>query len=207
MYRPEKFWNRVALRYASQPVSDETAYQQKLQITQSYFKPEMRVLEIGCGTGSTAIAHAPYVNHIHATDISPAMLEIAQAKAEQEHIKNIRFECMGVDELAIPEQSLDAVLGMSILHLLENKEETITKVFKMLKPGGVFVTSTACIGDSMRFFKAVAPIGRFLGLMPLVKVFSSTELVESLTDAGFVIDHYWKPDKGMAVFIVAKKLK
>ena len=80
---------------------------------------------------------------------------------------------MGVDELAIPEQSLDAVLGMSILHLLENKEETITKVFKMLKPGGVFVTSTACIGDSMRFFKAVAPIGRFLGLMPLVKVFES----------------------------------
>ena len=75
----------------------------------------------------------------------------------------------------------------------------------MLKPGGVFISSTACIGDSMKFFKVVAPIGKFLGLMPLVKVFTTRELENSLTDAGFKIDYQWRPGKNKAVFIVAKK--
>ncbi len=103
------------------------------------------------------------------------------------------------------DQTFDAVLGLSILHLLDNKEEVIAKVHKMLKPGGIFVTSTACIGDTMKCFKVVVPIGSFFGLMPLVKVFTTIELEGSLTDAGFEIDYQWQPSKGKAVFIVAKK--
>ena len=75
----------------------------------------------------------------------------------------------------------------------------------MLKPGGIFVTSTACLGDTMRFFKIIGPIGRFLRLLPLVKVFTKKELEDSFTDAGFEIDYQWQPGKGKAVFIVAKK--
>ena len=75
----------------------------------------------------------------------------------------------------------------------------------MLKPGGIFVTSTACLGDTMAFFKFIAPIGKFLGLMPLVQVFTSKELENSLINAGFGIDYQWQPGKGKSVFIVAKK--
>jgi len=105
----------------------------------------------------------------------------------------------------VPDQTLDAVLGLSILHLMENKDEVIARVHKMLKPGGIFVTSTACIGDMMKFFKIVAPIGKFLGLMPLVKVFTTRELEDSLTNVGFEIDYQWQPGKNKAVFIVVKK--
>ncbi len=77
---------------------------------------------------------------------------------------------------------------------------------KVLKPGGVFVTSTACVGDMMTLMiRVVAPIGRFLGLLPLLRIFTTRELEDSLTNAGFHIDHQWKPGKGKAVFIVAKK--
>ena len=41
--------------------------------------------------------------------------------------------------------------------------------------------------------------------MPLLNIFTIEELVESLTDAGFEIDHQWQPGKGKAVFIVARK--
>ncbi|MCP4316545.1 MAG: class I SAM-dependent methyltransferase, partial [Hyphomicrobiales bacterium] len=105
----------------------------------------------------------------------------------------------------VPDQTFDAVLGLSILHLLEDKEEAIAKVHRMLKPGGVFVTSTACIGDTMKFFKVIGPIGKSLGLMPYVSVFTTKELEAGLTDAGFEIDHQWQPGKGKSVFIVAKK--
>ncbi|NJO72636.1 MAG: class I SAM-dependent methyltransferase [Leptolyngbyaceae cyanobacterium RM1_406_9] len=207
MDQSTKFWDKIADRYAKQPIADETAYQKKLQVTREYFQPDMEVLEIGCGTGSTAIAHAPCVNHIRAIDFSSKMIEIAQGKADAENITNVTFERSTIDEISASDQTYDAVLGLSILHLLENKEAVIAKVYDLLKPGGIFVTSTACLGDTMSFFKFIAPIGKFLGLMPLVKVFTTKELEDSLTDAGFEIDYQWQPDKGKAVFIVAKKAK
>ena len=205
MGNPAKFWDKIAESYAKKPIADEAAYQQKLQVTQQYFQPDMEVLEFGCGTGSTALIHSPFVKHIRAIDISSKMIEIAQGKADTQNIKNITFEQLTIDELTVPDESFDVVLGLSILHLLEDKEKTITKVTKMLKPGGIFVTSTACLGDNMKWFKIVGPIGYFFGLIPLVKVFSAQELQASLTDSGFIVDHYWQPGKNKAVFIVAKK--
>lgn len=205
MGQSAKFWDKIADRYLKQPITDVASYEKKLQVTQEYFQPSMEVLEIGCGTGSTAIVHAPYVKHIRAIDFSANMIDIAQTRAAAQNIPNLTFEQSSIDELDIPYQTLDAVLGLSILHLLEDKEAAIAKVFDMLKPGGIFVTSTVCLGDKMAWFKWIAPIGKFLGFFPLVKVFTVQELADSLTDARFKIDHQWQPDKGKAVFIVAKK--
>jgi len=207
MDQSAKFWDKIAERYSKQPVADEAAYQKKLQVTREYFRPDMEVLEFGCGTGSTAIAHAPYVNHIQAIDISSKMIDIAQGKADANNIENVTFTCSTIDEVSVPDETLDAVLGLSVLHLLDNKEEVIARVYRMLKPGGVFVTSTACIGDMMKFFKIVAPIGKFFGFMPLVKVFTTKELEDSITNGSFNIDYQWQPGKNKAVFIVAIKAR
>jgi ubiquinone/menaquinone biosynthesis C-methylase UbiE len=206
MDQSTKFWDKIAERYSKQPIADEAAYQKKLQVTREYFQPDMEVLEFGCGTGSTAITHAPYVKHIHAIDISSKMIDMAQGKADAEKVTNVTFERSTIEDISVSDQTLDAVLGLSILHLLDNKEKVIAKVHRMLKPGGIFVTSTACIGDTMmRFLKFIVPIGKFLGLMPQVMVFTTKELEDNLTDAGFQIDYQWQPGKGKAVFIVAKK--
>ena len=62
-----------------------------------------------------------------------------------------------------------------------------------------------CMGDGMRWFKLIAPIGKFFGFFPLVKVFTVSELMKSITDAGFAIDYQWQPSKDKAMFIIAKK--
>ena len=209
MNKSVQFWDKLAERYSQQPIVDEEVYQKKLQVTREYFQPNMEVLEFGCGTGSTAIIHAPYVQHIRAIDSSSNMIKIAQGKADAQNIKNITFEQLSIDELNVPDSTLDMVLGLNVLHLLENKEEVIAKVYNMLKSGGIFVTSTVCLGDNMKWFKIVEPIGTFFGLMPKVAVFTTKELLDSLTDAGFTIDYNWQPSesKGMfkGVFIVVKK--
>jgi ubiquinone/menaquinone biosynthesis C-methylase UbiE len=133
------------------------------------------------------------------------MIEIARENGARANVDNITFEQAGIEEVSVPDQSLDAVLGLSILHLLEDKEAAIAKVHCMLKPGGVFVTSTVCLGGTANIWKFIVPVGKRLGVMPLVRFFTTSELVESLTDAGFEIDHQWQPGKGKAVFIVAKK--
>lgn len=159
-----KFWDKIADKYSKQPIADEASYQKKLQVTQGYFKPDWSVLEFGCSTGGTAIIHAPFVRHLRAIDISSEMIKIAKGKAEAQGINNVTFEQLTIEELEVEDCTYDAVLGLSILHLLEDREQAIAKVYRMLKPGGIFVTSTVCLGDNMGWFKLIAPIGRFLGV-------------------------------------------
>jgi ubiquinone/menaquinone biosynthesis C-methylase UbiE len=206
MAKPTRFWDFIAKRYARTPVSDEESYQKKLQVTRDYFRPDMEVLEFGCGTGSTAIAHAPYVHHIRAIDFSAKMIAIAKDKATATNVENVTFEQASIDDLTAPDQTYDAIMGHSILHLLENRQHVIAKVHKLLKPGGVFVSSTICIGDGYRLLQALHPIGHFVGLLPVLKFFTEQELTRDLTGAGFEIDYQWNPGEGRVVFIVAKRV-
>lgn len=199
----EKFWSRMAEGYSKQPVADEAAYQYKLEKTGEYLQAHFEILELGCGTGSTAIAHAPFVRHILAVDISSKMIEIAESKATAANIDNITFKESAIDNYDAPAQSLDGVLALSILHLLSNRKAVIARVYNMLRPGGIFVSSTICIGNTMKFLKLVLPIGRLFGLT--LKVFTTKELIENMTDAGFEIDYQWMTGNDKVAFLVAKK--
>jgi ubiquinone/menaquinone biosynthesis C-methylase UbiE len=199
------FWDKRAEKYAQRPVADQETYNKKLELTRTYFQSDSEVLEIGCGTGSTALAHAPYVKHVLATDISPAMIDIARGKAEAGRIENVTFETRAVAGHDIEESSYDVILAHNLLHLLEDPHAAVSAAYRGLKRGGVFVTSTACIGDMSWYFRIIAPIAHLIRLIPLVKVFSQAQLIQRFTDAGFVIDHEWLPKKNAAVFIIAKK--
>jgi len=202
---PSRFWDRLAEKYARQPIADEDSYRRKLQITRQYLRPDMELLEFGCGTGSTAITHAPHVRHITAIDISGKMLDIARARAAAAGVTNITFEQAAIDDYPAAQSSHDMILGLSILHLVADRNAVIARVHQMLKPGGLFVSSTACIGDTAAFFKFIGPIGKALGFFPLLRVFTRNELVATITGAGFEIIENWQPAKDKAVFIVAKK--
>lgn len=199
------FWDRMADRYAAQPVADEAAYQTKLATTRRHLRPDMEVLEFGCGTGSTAIAHAPYAGQIRAIDFSSRMVEIARSKVAAAGIGNVTVEQGDITTMALPESGYDVVLGMSILHLLEDRQAVVARVFSLLRPGGVFVSSTACVGDSMKLLGLVAPLGKALGLLPHLDVMTTSQLVDTITGAGFAIEHQWEPGRGKAVFIIARK--
>ena len=205
MRQPDRFWDRIAGRYARRRISDEAAYEKKLAITREYLRPDMEVLEFGCGTGSTALVHAPLVRHIRALDCSWKMLEIARARAEAAGVGNVSFEKATIEELDVPESSVEVVLGLSILHLLDDRRSVVAKVHRMLRPGGVFVSNTACLDDSLGWLKYVLPVARWVGLAPYVAFFTTRELVQELTTAGFAIEHQWTPGKSQAVFIVARK--
>ncbi|WP_165495686.1 class I SAM-dependent methyltransferase [Marinobacter halodurans] len=166
MKKPKEFWDKAAPRYARSPVRDEPTYQRKLAVTQGYFRPDWQVLEFGCGTGSTAIHHAPHIQHILATDISGRMLEIAEQKARDAGITNIRFQQGTLDSLDLAGERFDAVLGLNILHLLEDVEATVCRVRDALKPGGIFVSSSALIADLKLHWRLLIPTMQRLGLAP-----------------------------------------
>ncbi len=197
-----KFWDRMAKRYAGAAVGDEATYQEKLRRTRAVLGPDFRVLEFGCGTGSTAIALAPAVADYLATDISGEMLKIARGKAAG--IENLRFEQGRLEDVTPPEGGFDAILAHSILHLLPEKEAAIARAFAALKPGGVFISSTTCMAKG-GLLKPLLWAGNKLNLLPMVKFFSVEALVEAVQAAGFEIEERWQPRPKAAVFLVARK--
>lgn len=199
------FWDKMAARYAAQPIADETAYQRKLAETRARLRPDMELLELGCGTGSTALVHAPHVRHIRAVDFSGRMIAIARAKAEAAGISNVSFEQGAVETLALAPASLDMVLALSLLHLLRNKHAVIAQAFHALKPGGLFVSSTTCIRETTPLLGWLSPLTNRLSLIPHLDAMTSAELVAALTRAGFVIEHRWQPSRKAALFLIARK--
>lgn len=205
MAEASRFWDRMADRYVASPIADVPTYEKKLEITRGYLRPDMELLEVGCGSGATALLHAPRVKHIVATDFSARMIEIAKARAAKQGVTNVSFERADITSLDRPEGSFDMVLALSVLHLMEDRDAVIGTIHRLLKPGGYFVSSTACLGDGLRFFKYIGPVGRALGLLPTLNVMSRRELVDSIEGAGFSVAHNWQPGRNKAVFIVAQK--
>ncbi len=205
MKNEETFWDRLADKYFKEPIKDQDAYEKKLRLTQALFTPDTDVFEFACGTGGTALRHAPYVRSVHATDFSSEMIRIARAQADSLGVSNVTFEQADITRHDAGRERYDVVLGMSILHLLREPERVASRVHDWLKPGGSFVSSTVCLGDSMAWIRFIAPIGRALGKMPYVNVFKAAELRSFLLRAGFEIETEWRPEKSPAVFIIARK--
>ena len=123
--------------------------------------------------------------------------ERVREKAAAAGATNVSFERTTLEALAATDESLDVVLGLSILHLLPNREGAIARAWRLLKPGGVFISSTACLADSHGFLRPFLAAGRWLGLLPFVKFFSRAELEAEFTAAGFTIEDLLPHAEGM----------
>ena len=86
------FWSKTARKYAADPIRNMDGYLNTLERTKSYLKADDNVLEIGGGTGSTALLIAPHVATITASDLAPGMIEIANEKRAEEGVENITFQ-------------------------------------------------------------------------------------------------------------------
>ena len=200
------FWNMIANNYSKQNIANEEAYKRKLLETQKLFTDESEVFEFGCGTGSTALYHAPKVKSILATDIAEKMIAIANEKKQNLGIENVKFQCESIESNKSNPESFDIVMAMSILHLVEDKEAVLKKIHKLLKEDGYLVCSTACIEGFFPFLKFILNIGNKFAVLPLVKSFTPDNLLSSLKDAGFEIVTHWQPSPKEAIFIIAKKI-
>lgn len=199
-----RIWNRFAARYAKSPVDDPAAYQVKLDKTAALMTPDMKVLEFGCGTGTTAIYHAERVSRIDALDFSSEMIGIAKGKAADANVENVAFQVSTLEDWDLNNGPYDMVMGHSILHLVDDLDDTLRHVRKRLKPGGWFISSTVCLRDRNWLLSKLLPLASVTRLIPKVLPFSTETLQSGITAAGFEVTEVWRPGPGKAVFIIAR---
>ncbi len=198
-----KFWDALARKYAAQPVSDPDAWDRTLDRTRHYLRAEDKVLEVGGGTGSSALRLAGACGHLTSTDFAPEMIAIAREKAGD--TANVTFEVADMELDGYAEESFDAVLAFNLLHLLPTLERDLRRLAAVTKPGGVFVSKTVCLGGSL-VLRPLIKVLQWVGKAPHVRFLKPAELDAMIEAAGFEIVETGEYNKGTrGHFVVARK--
>lgn len=204
-----RFWDRIAAKYAADPIEDMVGYERTLEATRRFLGRELTAYEFGCGTGTTALKLAPSLARITATDISSKMIAIARQKAEAQGVDNASFEVGTPEEAPCPDGEFDVALGFSVLHLMSARAEALRGVHRLLKPGGLFISKTPCLTEMGILVRLAIPLMQVVGKAPFVASFSEQELVREIEAAGFAIvenARHGAKGKDTRPFLVARKV-
>lgn len=181
------FWDKIAPKYAKKPISDPASYEEKLARVRGLLQPDDRVLEIGCGTGGTALRLAKYVSRVTATDISSGMIEIAQSKIREDDRITVSFRQADATR-RIGNSPFDAICAFSLLHLVDDLPQVLGSVYQQLQPGGLFISKTVCLKDGAYPIRLFVRALTAMGFAPRVAALSRSELIRHLKCAGFEIE-------------------
>lgn len=210
MIQAAKFWDGIAVKYAKSKIRDPEGYHFTLERTRSYLGRDDKVLEIGAGTGSTALELAPVVGHITATDVSPEMTRIGKAKADEQGVNNVEFRVADA-KLGGVTGRYDAILAHNVLHLVEDLPGVLDRVHELLVPGGVFISKTFCKparGGPWFYYamRLALPLMQLVGKAPYVAIMRIEELEALLTAHGFkIVESGNFPAKELRRYIVARR--
>jgi ubiquinone/menaquinone biosynthesis C-methylase UbiE len=199
------FWNRIARNYAKHRISNMPAYEQTLEHVRRHLRPQDQVLEVGGGTGSTAILLAPSVSHYTGTDYAEEMIAIAQEKLTADPVAGLEFMVAEADLEAVAAESKDVVLAFNLYHLVPDLNAAIAAANRVLKPGGLLITKTPCLGK-MWYLRPVIKAMQLVGKAPQVTFLTNTTLESAFTRAGFDIleTEYYAANTNNR-FVVARK--
>lgn len=162
--RSEKFWDRVSRMSPSSTELGSTAFK-TVETARNYLSRESDVFDVGCGPGDLTIAIAQSVKSIHAIDTSSGVIEVANTKVSQQEVGNIHFQKSDLPALAPDKVGFTAVTAFNVLHYIEYIPEFARQIEKRLGPGGLFLSSTACMGERKSFLAGVTLMLRKLRIM------------------------------------------
>ena len=122
-----------------------------ISYSKKYLKKSDTVLDFACGTGLSTLELAGGVKKIDAIDTSTGMLDIARQKARKKSILNIDFRCEDISSSQLSEERYDVICAFNIFYFIKDIDETLGRIGKLLKPEGVCLSVTDCLGERKRF--------------------------------------------------------
>ena len=189
--KSEQFWNRVAKRTNNsyQKPTDKTL--KIIQNLQKYLQPNDHVLDFACGSGIISTEISKNVHTIHGIDISSQMIEIANDRKIEQNLTNVTFSRATLFDENIQIGSFDVIMAFNILHYLEDKEMFMKRINELLKPNGIFISSTIYTKQKKSILFYFFTLVNKLKIMPKINFYSLKELENNILKGNFkMIESY-----------------
>lgn len=208
----EKFWDMTADGFEQTEKRFEPIAIQTIENTKKYLRENDVVLDYGCAKGTKTLALAGHIKRIYGIDVSSKMIAGARRKADEGKYENVVFDQGTIFDERFQRESFDGILAYNILHLLEDPPRAVRRITELLKPGGLLISSTPCLGDKMTIvtrlqfypFLLLSKIGL---IPPYLKRFKIPELKGLMNNGYLQILESEKLFLDLtSYFIVAKKI-
>ncbi len=138
-------------------------------IKRSGIQKNMKVLEIGCGSGAftTFVAHAVgNKGKVYALDIQPKMLQQLENKLSQpeyKNITNIKMIESSAYDLPFDDNSLDLVLMVTVFGEIPDHNKALKEIKRVLKPSGILAISELFLDPDYLLKSSIKKIGEQVG--------------------------------------------
>ena len=143
------------------------------------------VLDLGSGGGIDVILSARRVGptgHAYGLDMTKEMLELARRNAAEAEIANVTFLQGLIEEIPLPDSSIDVVISNCVINLSTDKPSVLREIGRVLRPGGRIGISDVVAEDRLEAAQR-AERGSYVGC--IAGALSSSEYTEGLRAAGF----------------------
>ncbi|MGN0400358.1 MAG: class I SAM-dependent methyltransferase [Blautia sp.] len=205
----EFFWNKRSEVYDDQVLKVyKNAYKKTIKRSLPYLDQDKILLDLGCGTGVVTIPLAKHVKMITAIDTSEDMMSRAWGKAEKKKIENIEFCHTDILKLDKEPESFDVITAFNLLLYVKEKQIVLNRIWELLKPGGVFLSATDCLGGNLSSDSVKKYVKTKLHRMPYVSFDTPIGLMRKIQKQGFlvleIVNLHRNPPN---IFIVAQKIE
>lgn len=136
--RAQASFARAADQYVVSSILAEGAELERM-LELARLRGDERVLDIATGGGHTALAFAPQVREVVASDLTPAMLGAAARHLAERGVSNVRFEIADAESLPFVDGEFDVVTARLAPHHFPEPAAFVSETARVLRPGGRLV--------------------------------------------------------------------
>ena len=204
MNKSEKFFDKISSKSKSEP--NQTA-SKIIESSKEFLENDNYLLDLGCGSGAITNKLAKISKSIDAIDISAGMIEFAKRQAEENSIENINYLQTSIFDERFKDETFDVILAFNVLHYIDDMPSLIQRINSLLKPNGIFISSTACLKEKRSFLSYLLLLLAKLGIMPKTNFFKKNELETLIMNGNFDIIKSERISKLPEYFIVSSKRK
>lgn len=150
------YWDKISGIYDFAELFNRKAYSGMIAYVERLVPKNSKVLDCAAGTGELSIAASKNAESVISTDMSSAMLEVAEKKCLRKHIDNVFFDERNIFHLDDTDESYDVVIAGNVLHLIKSPEKAVKELARVTKKGGRLILPTFLVDEispAIRLYK------------------------------------------------------
>jgi 2-polyprenyl-3-methyl-5-hydroxy-6-metoxy-1,4-benzoquinol methylase len=201
----EKFWDWVSGGSDSGDATKSPLLKAIDSHSHQYLHATDTVLDLGCGPGGLTLELARKTQMVYGVDISGGMIEVARAKAEAKNVWNVKFIKGDLFSEDFEPNTFDVIVAFNVLKYISDRKRLYKRMHELLRPDGLFISATACLGERKSVLRLVLSAVTKLGIVPEMTFLTIAELEDEITSSGFTMAEAQSISEVPERFLIARR--